>query len=65
MAELARGGGSLVPAHDGCPVEFDLIAFRGTKLTFGDRARPLCTEATRPKTLSVWRSPSITSSRSR
>lgn len=48
------GCGSIVPTHEACPVEYDLMKLGWKTLTFGDRARPLCTEATRPTTLSPW-----------
>ena len=50
----ATGCGKLVPSHDVCPVEYDLMRLKSGKLYFGDRTVPLCTEATRPKKLSVW-----------
>ena len=49
-----KGCGALVPAHDACPIEYDLMRLSSGKLYFGDRSVPLCTEATRPKKLSVW-----------
>lgn len=49
-----KGCGTLVPAHDTCPIEYDLMRLQSGKLYFGDRAVPLCTEPTRPKKLSVW-----------
>ncbi|MBL9108143.1 MAG: hypothetical protein JNM74_02685 [Myxococcales bacterium] len=48
------GCGAIVPARAACPVEYDLMRLRGGRLYFGDRSAPLCTEATRPKKLSVW-----------
>lgn len=48
------GCGTLVPAHDACPIEYDLMRLKSGQLYFGDRSSPLCTEATRPKKLSVW-----------
>lgn len=48
------GCSGLVPAHESCPVEFDLMRLKSGKLYFGDRTVPLCTEATRPTKLSVW-----------
>lgn len=48
------GCGNIVPAREVCPVEYDLMRLKSGKLYFGDRAVPLCTEATRPKKLSAW-----------
>lgn len=50
----ANGCEGLVPPRATCPVEYDLMRLKGGKLYFGDRSVPLCTEATRPKKLSVW-----------
>jgi len=50
----AAGCGTLVPPREVCPVEYDLMRLRGGSLYFGDRTATLCTEATRPKKLSVW-----------
>lgn len=49
------GCGGIVPPHEQCPVEYDLMKLGWKTLTFGDRARPLCTEGTRPTSLSRWR----------
>ncbi len=49
-----QGCGALVPQNADCPIEYGLMRLSGTKLTFGDRAHPLCTVATRPTKLSVW-----------
>jgi hypothetical protein len=48
------GCGAIVPRNAECPVEYDILRLSGTKLYFGDRARPLCTEATRPTKFNVY-----------
>jgi hypothetical protein len=48
------GCNGIVPAHDICPAEYDLVKLKHMTLYFGDRAHTLCTPETRPTTLSQW-----------
>lgn len=50
----ATGCGRIVPPRAACPVEYDLMKLGWKTLTFGDRAHTLCTNDTRPRSLSRW-----------
>jgi hypothetical protein len=48
------GCGELVPSAAACAAEYDLAAFVGDVVYFGDRSAPLCSKETRPTKLAEW-----------